>query len=88
VGGGQVKGPQRQFNNPVEAKLCIKCKTSLELFSPGCGKRDPVEGNLCHGVLSSEVTSTYKHLLVIGLSFLIMGRSPTDRIAGDTYAGK
>ncbi len=42
-----MKCPKCQFNNPVEAKFCTKCRTSLELVCPGCGKRNPAESNFC-----------------------------------------
>jgi class 3 adenylate cyclase/tetratricopeptide (TPR) repeat protein len=42
-----VKCPKCEFDNPGEAKFCVKCRTSLELVCPECAKRNPPGSNFC-----------------------------------------
>jgi len=42
-----MKCPKCQFENPDEAKFCLKCGIKLELICPGCGKSNPSGSIFC-----------------------------------------
>jgi class 3 adenylate cyclase/tetratricopeptide (TPR) repeat protein/ribosomal protein L40E/energy-coupling factor transporter ATP-binding protein EcfA2 len=42
-----MKCPKCQFENPDEAKFCIKCATKLEIICPRCGESNLPESNFC-----------------------------------------
>jgi class 3 adenylate cyclase/tetratricopeptide (TPR) repeat protein len=42
-----MKCPKCQFENPEEAKFCIKCGKPMEFHCPKCGAKTPVIGDFC-----------------------------------------
>jgi class 3 adenylate cyclase/tetratricopeptide (TPR) repeat protein/ribosomal protein L40E len=43
----KMKCPKCQFENPEEAKFCIKCGMPMEFHCPKCGAKTPVSGDFC-----------------------------------------
>ena len=43
----EMKCPKCQFENPDEAKFCLKCGSKLEIACPGCGKPNPPGSKFC-----------------------------------------
>jgi ribosomal protein L40E len=46
-GESEMNCPKCQFENPEEAKFCIKCGKPMEFHCPKCGAKTPVIGDFC-----------------------------------------